>query len=156
MNINRLCVSWLLPIALAACATGPKYTEMQSSIPTLGAEQGRVYFYRSGSAFGAAVQPSILLNGVVVGESKPGGFFFVDQAAGNKEVSTSTEVEKKLSFTLDPGQTRYVRTVIGLGFFVGRVYPELVDDATGQKEIEEASYIGPPLQQGVKVEAKAR
>ncbi len=85
MNINRLCVRWLLPIALAACATGPKYTEMQSSIPTLGAEQGRVYFYRSGSAFGAAVQPSILLNGVVVGESKPGGFFFVDQAAGNKE-----------------------------------------------------------------------
>ena len=74
----------------------------------------------------------------------------------NKEVSTSTEVEKKLSFTLDPGQTRYVRTVVGLGFFVGRVYPELVDDATGQKEIEEASYIGPPLQQGVKVEAKAQ
>jgi hypothetical protein len=154
MNVSRLCVSWLLPIVLAACATGPKYPEMKSSIPTLGAEQGRVYFYRSGSAFGAAVQPSILLNGVVVGESKPGGFFFVDQAAGNKEVSTSTEVEKKLSFTLDPGQTRYVRTVVGLGLFVGRVYPELVDDATGRKELEEASYIGPPLGQGVKVEAK--
>jgi len=95
------------------------------------------------------------LNGVVVGESKP-GVFFVDQAAGNKEVSTSTEVEKKLSFTLDPGQTRYVRTVIGLGFFVGRVYPELVDDATGQKEVEDASYIGPPLRQAAKAEAKAQ
>ena len=114
MNVNRLCVSLLLPLVLAACATGPKLSEMKSSIPTLSPEQGRIYFYRSGSAFGAAVQPSILLNGIVVGESKPGGFFFVDQAAGNKEVSTSTEVEKKLSFTLDPGQTRYVRTVIGL------------------------------------------
>jgi hypothetical protein len=84
------------------------------------------------------------------------GFFFVDQTGGNKEVSTSTEVEKKLSFTLEPGQTRYVRTVIGLGLFVGRVYPELVDEATGQKELEEASYTGPPLSQGVKAEAKAQ
>jgi hypothetical protein len=55
-----------------------------------------------------------------------------------------------------PGQTRYVRTVIGLGLFVGRVYPELVDDATGQKELEEAIYIGPPLKQEVKAEAKAQ
>jgi hypothetical protein len=47
----------------------------------------------------------------------------------------------------DAGQTRYVRTVIGIGFFVGRVYPELVDDATGQKELEDASYIGQPLGQ---------
>ena len=155
MNVNRLCVSLLLPLVLAACATGPKLSEMKSSIPTLGPEQGRIYFYRSGSAFGAAVQPSILLNGTVVGASKPGGFFFVDQAAGNKEVGTSTEVEKKLSFTLDPGQTRYVRTVIGLGLFVGRVYPELVDDATGERELQEASYIGPPLSQGVKADRKA-
>jgi hypothetical protein len=142
MNVNRLCVSLLLPLVLAACATGPKLSEMKSSIPTLSPEQGRIYFYRSGSAFGAAVQPSILLNGTVVGESKPGGFFFVDQAAGNKEVSTSTEVEKKLSFTLDPGQTRYVRTVIGLGFFVGRVYPELVDDATGEREFKKQATSG--------------
>ncbi len=156
MNVKRLFVSLLLPLVLAACATGPKLSEMKSSIPTLSPEHGRIYFYRSGSAFGAAVQPSILLNGAVVGESKPGGFFFVDQPGGNKEVSTSTEVEKKLSFTLEPGQTRYVRTVIGLGLFVGRVYPELVDDATGQKELEEASYIGSPLSQGAKTEGKAQ
>ena len=94
---------------------------------------------------GAAIQPSILLNGAVVGDSQPGGFFFVDQAPGAKEVSTSTEVEKKLTFTLELGQTRYVRTVIGFGIVAGRVYPELVDNATGEKEVAEASYIGKPL-----------
>jgi hypothetical protein len=73
---------------------------------------------------------------------------------GSQEVSTSTEVEKKLTFTLDAGQTRYVRTVIGIGFFVGRVYPELVDDATGQKELEDASYIGQPLGQGMQSGAR--
>lgn len=147
MKFIRLCVVMLLTIMVSACASGPKLAEMKSAIPTLKADQGRIYFYRSSSMMGAAIQPSIMLNGKVVGDSKPGGFFFVDQAPGAKEVSTSTEVEKKLTFTLEAGQTRYVKTVIGFGFAVGRVQPELVDNATGQKELEDTSYIGLPLKQ---------
>jgi hypothetical protein len=130
---------------LAACASGPKLAEMKSSIPEVKPTEGRVYFYRAGSMMGAAIQPNILVNGKVVGESKPGGFFFVDLAPGAVEVSTSTEVEKKLTFTLDPAQTRYVRTVIGFGLLVGRVYPELVDTAEGAKALADTSYIGKPL-----------
>ncbi len=148
MKSFRLYAVVLSALLLSACATGPKFTETQSAIPTLKADQGRVYFYRVSSMIGAAIQPTIQLNGAAVGDSKPGGFFFVDQTAGSKAVSTSTEVEKKLTFTLDAGQTRYVRTSIGFGIVAGRVYPELVDDATGQKEIAETSYIGKPL--GVK------
>ena len=118
---------------------------MNSAIPALKAGDGRIYFYRSNSMIGAAVQPTVTLNGQAVGDSKPGGFFFADAKAGPQEVSTSTEVEKKLTFTLAPGQTRYVRTVIGLGVFVGRVYPELVDNAAGEAELKEMSYIGKPL-----------
>jgi hypothetical protein len=130
---------------LGACASGPKLAEMQASIPAVKATEGRIYFYRSGSMMGAAIQPNILVNGQVVGESKPGGFFFVDLPPGPVAVSTSTEVEKKLSLTLDGGQTRYVRTVIGFGLLVGRVYPELVDNAEGAKALAETSYIGKPL-----------
>lgn len=130
---------------LGACASGPKHAEIQSSIPTVKAGEGRLYIYRESSMMGAAIQPSILVNGKVVGQSKPGGFFFVDLAPGSVEVSTSTEVEKKLSLTLDAGQTRYVRTVIGFGLLVGRVYPELVDNAAGAKAVAETSYIGAPL-----------
>ena len=100
--------------------------------------------YRSGSMMGAAIQPNVVINGKVAGESKPGGFF-VDLPPGAVEVSTSTEVEKKLSLTLDAGQTRYVRTAVGFGLMVGRVYPELVDNNVGAKEIAETSYIGKPL-----------
>ena len=52
----------------------------------------------------AAIQPSSLVNGKVAGQSKPGGFFFVDLPPGPVEVSTSTEVEKKLSLTLEPAR----------------------------------------------------
>lgn len=130
---------------LSACASGPKMSEVQSSIPALKQGEGRVYFYRSGSMVGAAIQPNIVLNGEVVGVSKPGGFFFVDRAPGAMQVSTSTEVEKKLSFTLNAGEVRYVKTVIGFGIVAGRVYPELVDKAVGEKEIQDASYTGKPL-----------
>jgi hypothetical protein len=85
------------------------------------------------------------LDGKVVGSSKPGGFFYVDAKPGPHEVACSTEVEQKLTFTLDRGQTRYVRTVISMGILAGRVQPELVDDAAGANELKSMSYIGTPL-----------
>jgi len=145
MRLLRIGTALLLVTFLAACATGPKLAEMRSSIPPLKSGEGRIYFYRAGSMVGAAIQPSISLNGKVVGDSKPGGFFFVDRAPGSMEVITSTEVEKKLTFVLDAGQTRYVKTTTSFGVLAGRVQPELVDNATGEKELAETSYIGQPL-----------
>ena len=143
MKIASVCASLTAVVVLAGCAaSGPKISEMRASMPQLRPDQGRIFFYRNSSMLGAAMQPNIMLNGRVVGESKPGGFFYVDEAAGPKEVATSTEVERKLTFTLDRGQTRYVRTAIGMGLAVGRVYPELVDHATAEKELQETSYTG--------------
>jgi hypothetical protein len=105
-------------------------------------EEGRIYFYRKANLFGSGIQPSVYLNGKKVGRSVPGGFFFVDRPAGNYEVLLSTEVDKKLTFTLDKGQIRYVRMSVGLGILVYRVYPELVDPSIGESEMQELRYIG--------------
>jgi hypothetical protein len=131
-----------LAIVLSGCASGIKHKDMTGSIPALQSNQGRIYFLRSSSMLGAALQPSIKLNGKDVGESKPGGFFFVDSKPGNQEVMCSTEVDKKLTFTLDKGETKYVKTSIGLGLFVGRVIPELVSQEDAQKELSDLSYTG--------------
>src|SRR4051812_14927161 len=88
---------------MTACASGPKFAEVSASIPVLKASEARVYVYRTNSMLGAAIQPNVLVNGKVAGESKPGGFFFVDVAPGTVEVTTSTEVEKKLTFVAAPG-----------------------------------------------------
>jgi outer membrane murein-binding lipoprotein Lpp len=142
MRIFHTSLAIILTILVSACATGPKHAEVSSSMPTLNASQGRIFFYRNASIFGAALAPSILLNDKIVGDSQTGGFFYVDQIAGPQTVSTATEVEKKLTFILDPGQTRYVRTYVGFGIIVGRVYPELVNNTEGTKEIVETNYTG--------------
>lgn len=122
------------------CASGPKYAEMAQTIPELRPDQGRIYIYRN-VVFGAAVQPKIKLNGEVIGTSTAKGFLFVDRPPGEYKVMTSTEVDRSLSFMLDPAQTRYVRCNVSMGFFVGHVYPELVEASVGQKEIQQCSHV---------------
>ncbi len=132
----------VVTVLAAACATGPKLSEVSSGFPGLKSGEGRVYFYRSNSMFGAALQPSIYMNGKAVGTSRPGGFFYADVPAGPVEVTTGTEVEKKATFLIGAGETRYVRTTTGLGLLVGRVYPELVDNRAGEEEMKSSSYTG--------------
>lgn len=131
-----------LVISLVGCASGVKHKDMAASIPTLKADQGRIYFFRSSSMFGAALQPEIRLDGKAVGNSKPGGFFYVDAAAGDHQAATSTEVENKLTFTLASGETKYVQTSVGFGLLVGHVVPTLVSEAEAMKELPDLSYTG--------------
>jgi hypothetical protein len=145
MTLARAVVaSVFLALLLTACASGPKFGAVmatQSAIPT---GQGRIYFYRP-SALGAAVQPDVLLNGQKVGTAKPHGVYFVDRVPGDCLVTSSTETEKKLTFTLEPGQSRYVRLNIQMGFFVGRIVPELVDRGEAEKEMSDLSFVAEPL-----------
>jgi hypothetical protein len=124
------------------CATsGPKYSEMVNSTPPLSGGEGRVYIYRT-SALGAAIQPAVQLDGSVVGKAVPMGFFYVDCTAGNHRIATSTEVERELTFNLAEGQTRYVRLDVSMGFFVGHVYPDLVEQEKAISEIGNCHYVG--------------
>lgn len=138
--LNWLAVAGVLFVA--GCASGPKMAEVQSSMPALAADSGRIFFYRSSSMVGAAIQPDIYLNGKVVGTSKPGGFFYKDVPAGNYTVSTTTEVEKQLTFVLAPKEIKYVKTTTSFGVMVGRVQGELRPADEAEKEIATLSYTG--------------
>jgi len=145
MTLRRaLVASLLLALLLPACASGPKYSSLVATQPGVAPGQGRIYFYRP-SALGTAVQPDINLNGQKVGTAKPHGVYFVDRAPGDCVVTAATETEKKLTFTLEPGQTRYVRLKMQLGVLVGRVVPELVDRNEAEEEMRDLSFIADPL-----------
>jgi hypothetical protein len=127
--------------SLLGCASGQKLTEVQPKMVAENPEVGRIFFYRT-SILGAALQPAVLLNDQAVGAAVAQGFFFVDRTPGNYVVTTSTEVERKLSFTLDKGQTRYIRFSVSPGFFVGHVYGELVEGSVASEEIKDCKYTG--------------
>lgn len=140
-TLFKLFFLFVVIVIFSSCATsGAKYAELNPTIPTK-PDAGRIFIYRS-SVLGAAIQPDVKVNGEVVGSSIPNGFFYVDRNPGAYEIMTSTEVDRKLSLTLDKGQSRFVRLNISMGFFVGHVYPELVDQSTGEKEIQDCRYTG--------------
>lgn len=143
LKISLVLVGFFL---LTCCATtGPKFAELAPTISNLSPESGRIYVYRT-SALGAAVQPAVKLNGEVIGKAVPKGFFYIDRKPGDYEIITKTEVTRRLSLTLDEGQIRYVRLNISMGFFVGHVYPELVEPQVGEKEIQGCRYISEKTQ----------
>ncbi|MFT4171339.1 MAG: DUF2846 domain-containing protein [Rhodocyclaceae bacterium] len=140
--LRTLLVSASAALVMAGCASGPSYKEVAGTFPAVKPDSGRIFFFRSNSMVGAALQPDIRLNDEVVGESKPGGFFFIDKPAGKYTVATATETEKTLSFALDSGETKYVRTSPAAGVMVGRVEPTLETPDVGQKEVEELHFTG--------------
>jgi hypothetical protein len=141
-TLSRILTIVFVAFLFSGCATsGPKFSELRTSMPELAADTGRIYIYRT-TVMGAAVQPKVVVNGEEVGKAVPKGFFYLDGPTGNYEIKTSTEVKRKLSLTLEGGQTRYVRLNISMGFLVGHVYPELVENEVGESEIQKCRYTG--------------
>ena len=140
-RINYIAIV-LMVFAVAGCATGPSYQKVANTLPQLEPDKGRIYFYRSGSPFGSAVQPSVYLNGQKVGDAVPGGVYFKDVEPGEYEVKVETEVERKINFPIKVGQSRYIKFTVSMGFFAGRVRPSLVDRIQGAEDIKGLAYIG--------------
>ena len=135
-------------ILLGLCISAADLMAAQFTLPPLNPDKGRIFFYRDNSYGGGAVRPSIYLNNKVVGKSIPGTFFFIDQDPGPQLVSTTTEVENKVDFTILPGQTKFVRTSVAMGFAVGRVTPEVVENSIAANEIAEKTNFGPAVKKG--------
>lgn len=138
-------IAVMLFLGVGCAATGPKYSDIASTIPSLSGNKGRIFFFRPDTMLGAAITSDIRLNGKVVGRSERGSFFFADEAPGNMTVMTSTEVEKQLTFKLAAGETKYVRTTVSFGVLVGRINSALVNGSEAKAEIEGLAYTGVPL-----------
>lgn len=142
MKINKQIILFsIIGLIMVSCASGPTYKEMAGQTPPVSEENGRVYVYRT-NPMGAALQPAVLLDGQAVGSAVPLGYFYIDCAPGDHSIMTSTEVDRELTFHLDKGQVRYVRLNVSMGFFVGHVYPDLIEEQEAVKEIESCHFIG--------------
>ena len=97
-------LSFLLALSgLAACATGPDYSEASASIPDVARDRGRVHFFRDNQFFGMGVQPAIAMGGRPIGPCAPGSVYFLDLPAGKYRASVATEVERHVDFEVVAG-----------------------------------------------------
>jgi hypothetical protein len=144
MKFASLSVLAVAVILTGCAATGPKFAQQEASTPKLAADQGRVYFYRNASMVGGAIRPSIKFDGVAVGDSLPGGYFYVDTKPGSHQAETSTEASNKVSFVVEKGEVKYVRTKVTPGLLAGHVVPELIGPEEAQKELVDLSFTGAP------------
>lgn len=139
----RTLLMMVVVLALAGCATqGVPYKEQEAKLPPLAASDGRIFVYRS-SSLGFAVQPTVYLNGAAIGTAVPNAVYFVDRPKGTYEITASTEVEKKVTFVLDPAEVKYVRLTPTFGLLVGRIVPELVGKDEAAKELLDLTFITP-------------
>ncbi|KQW61229.1 DUF2846 domain-containing protein [Variovorax sp. Root411] len=130
----------VLAAGLFGCsASGPRFSEMAGSMPSLGENEGRIYFYRN-SIVGMAVQPDVSVNGQVVGTSRPSSFFYIDRPAGTYRASARTEAEGTIDVVLRPKQTAYVSMSISMGLLVGHPNFERVSEAEGRKELQSLAF----------------
>ena len=132
----------VLSACLFGCsATGPRFSELSQSLPSLGENEGRIYFYRD-SIVGMAVQPEVSVNGQVVGKSQPNGFFFIDRPAGTYRATARTEAEGSIDVVLRPKQTAYVQMSISMGFMVGHPAFQRVGESEGRSALPSLAYSG--------------
>ena len=61
-------------------------------------------------------------------------------ATGPMYSSAQTEVERSLSFSLAPGEKKYVKASISFGLVVGRINFGLVNEAAGEAALEGLAY----------------
>lgn len=129
---------------LTGCTSvsGTRFAQQEAVMPKLSPGQGRVYFYRVDALTGGGMNAQVKLDGGVVGDSLPGGYFFVDAPAGKHEASATTRVTRKLNFVLEPGETKYVRTKAQFEDKVGRVVPELVSAEEARRELPSLNFTG--------------
>lgn len=133
----------LVVALLTGCAaTGQSFLSVATGLPPLKGDASRVFFYRTDSMVGAALQPEIRLDNQAVGKSQPGGFFFVDTSAGRHVASSQTENESKLEFDVEPGKTVYIESSISLGVLVGRVQLNLKPEALAVSDLSPLRYTG--------------
>lgn len=137
--IGRVLLAVLAAALFGCSASGPRFSEMAGSMPSLGENEGRIYFYRN-SIMGSGVQPEVTVNGQAVGRSRPNSFFYIDRPPGTYRASARTEAEGTIDIVLRPKQTAYVLMSMNLGIMVMRPSFERVSESEGRREMQSLAY----------------
>lgn len=133
---------------LAACSGSfdvADHPVLAAPPPDLRAHQARLYFYRPNDSLFPAIRPDVIINGRKVGRSVVGEAFYRDAQPGRYEIFLTSDDEERVTVTLAPGETRYIRTTIVLSWLGPHLSPASVEADQGERELKGLTLVEPRL-----------
>ncbi len=138
----------ILP-ALAACAgetrAPSRPADSVAVLPEPNPDQGRIYFYRPRGLLFPAVEPDVIVNGRKVGVSVQGEAFYRDAYPGDYEIFLTSDRERFLILSIEPGKTKFVRTSVAFSLLGARLTPKLVQEMRGRHEVRDLTLVEPEI-----------
>ena len=133
-------VALTLALLAAGCsASGAAFTRV-SPIPE---GKGVVYIYRQPSFVGGGVYGTVKANDVPVTQIKNGGYYPYVANPGPVQFSVTTEATNTADVTVKSGEETYLKTTVGMGFFIGHLKLTEVSSQIGEEEIRECKLLEP-------------
>lgn len=96
-----------------------------------------VYIYRNES-MGAAVKMDVAIDGKLTGQTAAKTFLYTEVKPGTHTVTSKTESVSELTLNAVAGKLYYIWQEVKMGVMSARSKLQLVDEATGQKGVNES------------------
>lgn len=128
-------------IMLASCATGPKFQEYSSQLPSVQPNKARLFIYRPGSKASSEI-PDIKIDGNIIGQLPAKGFLVLDTRSGAHTLKTSFDARRSSTFFIKKGETNYLRVDVKRALTVNEINTTMVESSIGIVEIDKTTYSG--------------
>jgi len=126
-------------LIVGCSASGPVFKPVDP-IPV---GKGVVYIYREPGFVGSGVYGTVTANKEPIAKIKTGGYFPYLSNPGSVHFEVSTEATNEADVTVESGKEKYLKTTVGMGFFVGHLKFSEVSPEIGKKEISECKLLEP-------------
>jgi hypothetical protein len=139
--MRRILASIILAALAAGCASVPMAPpERNAAAKEFRTTPGKanVYIFRDES-FGGAVKMSIVLDGMLFGDTAAKTFLLATVAPGKHVLISKAENDDRLEFQAEAGKNLYVWQEIKMGVWAARSRLELVDEAAAKPRVLECS-----------------
>lgn len=130
----------LISILIVGCgASGPVFKPVDP-IPD---GKGVVYIYRESGFVGGGVYGTVTADKTPITKVRNGGYFPYLSNPGTVHFEVSTEATNEADVSVEAGKEKYLKTSVGMGFFVGHLKFSEVSPEIGRKEISECQLLDP-------------
>ena len=128
-----------LSISLVGCASvnmGDAKQDAALKTFTTSKDKTGVYIYRNES-MGAAIKMNVELDGKTIGQTAAKTYLYKEVTPGKHTFTSKAENDSSLEVDAKPGTMLYIWQEVKMGFIGARSKLQLVDQAQGQKGVQE-------------------